>query len=641
MPATPDGAALAAQQGQNNLQAAVATSLLNQTNEVTPYGNVTYTRNQNPSMGGTGGPQNVGVQNPADAYGMGGGGQRSMHSEGFPAQGVAGDDGFDPRRPAPRPVHPEQSNNSGFNIGGIEVPSFTRTVTLSPDQQQQLDNQNAMSRDLSGLATSNIGRVRDAQNAGFNLDNLPNAVSGIDAAPIQRFNPYGQGGDNRVGIPQMPQPQYGQGGEIRSGLREFNPMQGVDTSYLNARPDGIQNQVSTQGLFGLAPQEVQGFADQGMGNINNELATGIDPSGLGDIRRDFGQQGSELSQATFDEGRALLEPQFGQAMRNAEIRLSERGLPLSSEAGGEILGGVQSQQNRALNELALSSVRAGREEQSRLFGQDMALRGQEFGELAQGAQLGNQAIGQNFGQTSAQRGQDFSQNLATQAAQNQAAAQRFTQASQTRGQQVDERLARANFANQAQQQGLSQRQSANALNNQLQQQSYNQAAGNAALQNAARQQAMQERAYVRNIPINDIAALMGNVGGVQLPNFQPSPNVAVQSADLIGASLQANKQAQDAAAAQNAASGGFMGGLMSLGGSLGKAAIMSSGFPSDIRFKENISKVGKYKGHNLYKYNYKWAKDRILGVMAQEVEKVIPDAVSEINGFKFVNYGAL
>jgi hypothetical protein len=321
--------------------------------------------------------------------------------------------------------------------------------------------------------------------------------------------------------------------------------------------------------------------------------------------------------------------------------LSERCLPLSSEAGGEILGGVQSQQNRALNELALSSVRAGREEQSRLFGQDMALRGQEFGELAQGAQLGNQAIGQNFGQTSAQRGQDFSQNLATQAAANQAAAQRFTQASQTRGQQVDERLARANFANQAQQQGLSQRQSANALNNQLQQQSYNQAAGNAALQNAARQQAMQERAYVRNIPINDIAALMGNVGGVQLPNFQPSPNVAVQSADLIGASLQANKQAQDAAAAQNAASGGFMGGLMSLGGSLGKAAIMSSGFPSDIRFKENISKVGKYKGHNLYKYNYKWAKDRILGVMAQEVEKVIPDAVSEINGFKFVNYGAL
>ena len=547
MPATPDGAALAAQQGQNNLEASIATALLNQTNEVTPYGNVTYTRNQNPSMGGTGAPQNVGVQNPP-GYNMGSGGGSNFQ------MGAAGDDGFDPTRPiADRPV--QNPNYSGFNIGGVEVPSFTRTVTLTPAQQEQLDNQNAMSRDLSGLATSNIGRVRDAQNAGFNIANLPMAVSGIDAAPIQGFNPYGQGG------------------QIRSGLREFDPMQGVDTSYLNARSDPRLSQVSRQGLFGLAPQEVLNFDDSGMVNVSNELAAGIDPSGLGDIRRDFGQQGSELSQATFDEGRALLEPQFGQAMRNAEIRLSERGLPLSSEAGGEILGGVQTQQNRALNELALASVRAGREEQARLFGQDMALRGQEFGELAQGAQLGNQAIAQNFGQTSAQRGQDFSQDLAAQAAQNQAAAQRFAQAAQTREQQINERIALANVANQAQQQGFGQRQSINALNNQLQQQSYNQAAGNAALQNAARQQAMQEQAYIRNIPINDIAALMGNVGGVQMPTFQPSPNVAVSAGDLIGATLGVNDQRINVAKANQAASGGLMGGLMGLGGAIGSAAI--------------------------------------------------------------------
>ena len=547
MPATPDGAALAAQQGQNNLEASIATALLNQTNEVTPYGNVTYTRNLRPSMGGSAAPQNVGVQNPP-GYNMGSGGGSNFQ------MGAAGDDGFDPTRPiADRPV--QNPNYSGFNIGGIEVPSFTRTVTLTQPQRDQLDAQNALNRDLSGLASSNIGRVRDAQNAGFNIANLPMAVSGIDAAPIQGFNPYGQGG------------------QIRSGLREFDPMQGVDTSYLNARSDPRLSQVSRQGLFGLAPQEVLNFDDSGMVNVSNELAAGIDPSGLGDIRRDFGQQGSELSQATFDEGRALLEPQFGQAMRNAEIRLSERGLPLSSEAGGEILGGVQTQQNRALNELALASVRAGREEQARLFGQDMALRGQEFGELAQGAQLGNQAIAQNFGQTSAQRGQDFSQDLAAQAAQNQAAAQRFAQAAQTREQQINERIALANVANQAQQQGFGQRQSINALNNQLQQQSYNQAAGNAALQNAARQQAMQEQAYIRNIPINDIAALMGNVGGVQMPTFQPSPNVAVSAGDLIGATLGVNDQRINVAKANQAASGGLMGGLMGLGGAIGSAAI--------------------------------------------------------------------
>jgi hypothetical protein len=45
MPDPIDAVAVANQQGQNNLEAAIATSLLNQTNEVTPYGTVSYTRN--------------------------------------------------------------------------------------------------------------------------------------------------------------------------------------------------------------------------------------------------------------------------------------------------------------------------------------------------------------------------------------------------------------------------------------------------------------------------------------------------------------------------------------------------------------------------------------------------------------------
>ena len=48
MPAPVDAVGLANQQGQNNLEASIATALLNQTNEVTPYGTVTYTQNQNP-----------------------------------------------------------------------------------------------------------------------------------------------------------------------------------------------------------------------------------------------------------------------------------------------------------------------------------------------------------------------------------------------------------------------------------------------------------------------------------------------------------------------------------------------------------------------------------------------------------------
>ena len=122
-----------------------------------------------------------------------------------------------------------------------------------------------------------------------------------------------------------------------------------------------------------------------------------------------------------------------------------------------------------------------------------------------------------------------------------------------------------------------------------------------------------------------------------MPTFQPSPNVAVQSGDLIGATLGVNNQRIGVQKANQAASGGLMGGLMGLGGSLGSAKILMS----DIRMKKNIKRIGKYKEHNLYEYNYIDRAGEWIGVMAQEVEKLVPEAVIEIGGIKHVNYGAL
>jgi hypothetical protein len=62
---------------------------------------------------------------------------------------------------------------------------------------------------------------------------------------------------------------------------------------------------------------------------------------------------------------------------------------------------------------------------------------------------------------------------------------------------------------------------------------------------------------------------------------------------------------------------------------------------SDIRVKENITLVGNYKGLNVYDFNYKWGPERHRGFMAQEVEKVNPDAVNEINGLKYIDYGKI
>ncbi|MBX4215922.1 tail fiber domain-containing protein [Candidatus Parcubacteria bacterium] len=64
-------------------------------------------------------------------------------------------------------------------------------------------------------------------------------------------------------------------------------------------------------------------------------------------------------------------------------------------------------------------------------------------------------------------------------------------------------------------------------------------------------------------------------------------------------------------------------------------------FFSDKRTKENIRKVGKEKGHNIYRFNYKGGKKKYEGVLAQEVEKKRPDAVAHVGVLKAVNYGKL
>ncbi len=63
---------------------------------------------------------------------------------------------------------------------------------------------------------------------------------------------------------------------------------------------------------------------------------------------------------------------------------------------------------------------------------------------------------------------------------------------------------------------------------------------------------------------------------------------------------------------------------------------------SDARVKENIVPEGtKWKGLNVYTYNYIGDSTPRRGVMAQEVEGIYPDAVGEVHGIKYVDYGAI
>ena len=60
---------------------------------------------------------------------------------------------------------------------------------------------------------------------------------------------------------------------------------------------------------------------------------------------------------------------------------------------------------------------------------------------------------------------------------------------------------------------------------------------------------------------------------------------------------------------------------------------------SDQRLKRNIIKIGtRPDGLGVYEFEYIWGGGRQIGLMAQEVQGVYPDAVGEAGGYLTVNY---
>jgi len=334
-------------------------------------------------------------------------------------------------------------------------------------------------------------------------------------------------------------------------------------------------------------------------SYNVQNATGnLDLSGMPALKSSIDTQGLPSyginpGETYSDAIMRRLQPDLERQRSAEESRLANQGIGLGSNAYSTAKDILGRQQNDALTSA-----------------------------IVQGMGVGLQANQQQFGQNAAQ----------TQA-QNAANAQAYQQA-----------LASGQFGNQAAAQNTGNAANLAAFGNQGVNQQFQQGLANAQLGNQAQQQGFQQQAYNQMQPINVINALRSG-SQVQNPSYAATPQQAVTGgADILGAT-QAGYNAQLANVnAQNAASGGFMSGLMGLGGAaLSNPAI----FTSDINAKENITKIGSLNnGLNLYTYNYKNGYDlpegRQVGVIAQEVEKVMPEAVVEMNnGFKGVNYAML
>lgn len=147
------------------------------------------------------------------------------------------------------------------------------------------------------------------------------------------------------------------------------------------------------------------------------------------------------------------------------------------------------------------------------------------------------------------------------------------------------------------------------------------------------------------LPVNVVSALLS---GSQVTN--PASTVAntaqtgvagVDYAGLVNQNYANQMNAYNQGQANRAAG---LGGLFGLGGSLLGAAGQAGGFGalfSDVRLKRDITRVGTTDGGlPIYTYRYVTGGPMMMGVMAHDVEKVIPDAVmTHDSGFKMVDYG--
>ena len=544
----------------------------------------------------------------------------------------------------------------GISREGGDQPTITQTLT--PQAQATLDAQQRVQRALAGLGEQGLGTASKVLGTGFNPNlaglqtNLGNAGQISQAPDLGR---YGQasGNVNAGQISQAPElSRYGMAGA------------NVNAQGVNAGPQAGQYGMSSggpsAGQYGYAgggPQSGQyGFASGGL-NTSNVAAMPVSAGMTG-------------QQAIMSR----LAPQLEKSDAAMRQRLANQGLV----AGGEAFENAMLSQNQQKNDLLTQAALQG-------IGLDTAANAQGFNQALAAGQFGNQAVGQNFGQgVTAQQlqnagiaqnfgqgqaanaaqnaaiGQNFNQGLASQQAQNAAAQQLYNQnmgvqglQNQAVGQNQQAALSQQQAQLAAQQQGFGQQVTQQQLGNQAinqnqqaalqqqqaalaaQNQQFNQLLQGGQFGNTAQQQSLQQQLALRNQPLNEITGLMGG-SQIQMPQFQGYQGSNIAAAPVFAGAQAAGQAAMDQYGIQSSNVNAQNAGLYNLAG----AGLMAAKY-SDRRLKSNIEHVGTHPlGIGIYEYDIFGNRER--GVMADEVLRVMPNAVSvHPSGFMQVDYGML
>ena len=621
MPTPPDPYETAGAQTGTNVSTAVANAFLNNVNQYTPYGSLTY-------------------------------GQSGTYKWTDP--------------------------NSGAEY---DIPQFTATQSMSPAYQAIFDTNTRTQQNLADIASNQSGFLKNYLSTGLDLSGLPamNDFSGLPSYNVQtptlgygptlnrgqNLNAGGAYGGNilssfgatKTSIPTaLPNaPDLNNLGTIQKEIKGVGPINasfsgggGVQRAFGDAGP--ITKTYNTD--FSVDRQRVE-----------DAISSRLEPKIAADreaLRAQLVGQGLDSGSTAYGDEQA----NFQRGVTDARMQtILAGGQEQSRLVGLEAARAAfeNNAQNQNYAQLA-DRARFANEGSALDFQQaqaramyELAAQGQQFGQLMGMANLNNQGIAQDFGQRmgAAQFGQ---QNYGLQLAAN---AQEYAQL-----------LGRANFANDAQEQRWGQsRANIDASNAALQQMTqndnyaamteymnqlnaqqgnfdnalrgfttnYSTSMSSAQAQNAARAQALQELFAVRNQPLNEINSLLGNTQ-LQSPNFVPTNMPQMPTVDIAGLINTNYQQRAQQAMMQYQQQQAMLGGMLGVGAAFaGNPAILS-----DRRTKKDIEKVGKAGGHNIYKFRYKAGGPVQFGVMAQEVEKKRPDAVATgPDGYKRVNYDAL
>lgn len=338
------------------------------------------------------------------------------------------------------------------------------------------------------------------------------------------------------------------GFQIPGGLPEL-------TTGLGSLPQG--QELSFAGLPGVSqgpqiagPSGPQGVTTQGLPGVNQDFA------GARDLQ----------TQAAFDRFSNLREPGFEQARQQLEQDIANRGIDPLGEDAERRRENLERSQGEQRENAAFSSIGVGAQEAGRLFGQQQAARGQQFGERLGAFETGTAARGA----ASQEALQAFQSALSGRQQLGQEAQQQFTAGQIPRDQAIQEALLNAQFAQTGRSTGIS------------------------------------EELLQRQQSTAEIANILSGSPSIQQPAAPPIPQIGVGGTDVLGAfglqqqGQQFNSQLQQQ---QNASQ---FAGLTDLAGALGSAAIIAS----SREWKENKTSIDhnetleKVKALAVERWNY-------------------------------------